>query len=194
MINTELGHRFITGGEIELEEIVANYGEKLLRYATAILCDYQEAEDVTQEVFISAYNNRNSFDGGNLSAWLYKITYNRCLNQLKKRKIFNFNRIQVDLSSLKDDISVEVDIGIDIDMSDNTLCALRRLKPKERALLYGRIIHEQSYEELSILSGCSTTALRKQYERAKKKLVGYLTSVFNEEDEKNRREHKYEQV
>jgi DNA-directed RNA polymerase specialized sigma24 family protein len=61
-------------------------------------------------------------------------------------------------------------------MSDETLCALRRLKPKERALLYGRIMEELSYEELSLLSGCSPATLRKRYERAKNKLAAYLTA------------------
>jgi RNA polymerase sigma factor (sigma-70 family) len=166
MNDTDLGQRFVTGGEAELEEIINLYGEKLLRYSTAILCDYHEAENVVQEVFLSAYQGRAAFDGGNLSAWLYKITYNRSLNQLKKRKVFYFSEIRANL------VSPAADAGL----SDETLRALQRLKPKERALLYGRIMEEQSYEELSQLSGCSPAAVRKQYERAKKKLAGYLTA------------------
>jgi RNA polymerase sigma factor (sigma-70 family) len=166
MNDTDLGQRFVTGGEDELEEIVNHYGERLLRYATAILCDYHEAENVVQEVFLSAYQGRTAFDGGNLSAWLYKITYNRSLNQLKKHKVFYFSEIRANMVSPDDNTG----------LSDETLCALQRLKPKERALLYGRIMEEQSYEELSRLSGCSPAALRKQYERAKKKLAGYLTA------------------
>ena len=86
----DLGRRFITGGEDELEEVINLYGEKLLRYATAILCDYHEAENVVQEVFLSAYKSRSSFDGGNLSAWLYKNTYNRSLNQIKNVNCYIF--------------------------------------------------------------------------------------------------------
>ena len=131
--------------------------KKLLRYATAILCDYHEAENVVQEVFLSAYQSRKVFDGKNLSAWLYKITYNRSLNQLKKRRILCLGEIRAETVSSVDNTG----------MSDETLCALRRLKPKERALLYGRIMEELSYEELSLLSGCSPATLRKRYERAK---------------------------
>jgi RNA polymerase sigma factor (sigma-70 family) len=139
MSDTDIGHRFAAGGEDELEEVINLYGEKLLRYATAILCDYHEAENVVQEVFLSAYQNRTTFDGSNLSAWLYKITYNRSLNQLKKRRIFFFSEIRAQAVSPANDTG----------LSDETLCALRRLKPKERALLYGRIMEEQSYKELS---------------------------------------------
>lgn len=175
MSDTELGRRFADGGENELEEVIHLYGEKMLRYATAILCDYHEAENVVQEVFISAYQSRTAFDGSNLSAWLYKITYNRCLNQLKKRKLFYFSEIR----------DKAVSPAGDTGLSDRTLRALKRLKPEERALLYGRIMEEQSYEELSLLSGCSPAALRKRYERAKKKLAGYLTAGHYGKETKN---------
>lgn len=48
--NTDLGQRFIAGGEDQLEEIINLYGEKLLRYATAIVCDYYEAENIVHNV------------------------------------------------------------------------------------------------------------------------------------------------
>ncbi len=172
MNDRDLGRRFITGGEDELEEIINLYGEKLLRYATAILCDYHEAENIIQDVFFSAYQNRAAFDGENLSAWLYKITYNRSLNQLKKRKIVYFSEIR----------NEEAIPAKGMGLSDETLHALRRLKAKERALLYARIMEGQSYEEIALRMGCSTSALRKQYERAKKKMAEYLTAEYKRKE------------
>lgn len=172
MEEIDIGKRFVNGGEDQLEEVINLYGEKLLRYATAILCDYHEAENIVQEVFLSAYQNRNIFDGNNLSAWLYKITYNRCLNQLKKRKILYFHEIRSEV------VLPENDKGL----SDETLRALQKLKPKERALLYGRIMNGQSYEELSQLIGTSPAALRKQYQRAKDKLVKYLNVTYGRKE------------
>lgn len=169
MEDIELGKRFISGGEEILEEIISIYGEKLLRYATAILCDYQEAEDIVQDSFIAAYENRKGFDGENLSAWLYKITYNLSLNQLKKRKILYFSKIH-NKEAMK-----QKDEGL----SDEILRALRKLKPKERALLYGRIMEEQSYEELSELTGVSSPTLRKRYQRAKDKLAKEINNEYN---------------
>jgi len=163
MKSDTLGQRLIQGGEAELKELIDLYGEKLLRYATAILCDYHEAEDITQEVFISVYKNRSNFDGKNLSAWLYKITYNRCLNNLKKRRIYYFREIRT-----------QELIPEDEELSDEVLGALKRLKPKERALLYGRIMEEYSYKELSELMGVSPAALRKRYQRAKNKMSNHL--------------------
>lgn len=164
-----LGKRFISGGEEVLEEVITIYGEKLLRYATAILCDYQEAEDIVQDSFIAAYENRKGFDGENLSAWLYKITYNLSLNQLKKRRILYYSEIH------KKEVVKEKDQGL----SDEILRALGKLKPKERALLYGRIMEEQSYEELSELTGVSPSTLRKRYQRVKDKLAKEINNEYD---------------
>ena len=178
MEDINLGKKFATGGEDVLEEIINLYGEKLLRYATAILCDYQEAEDIVQESFLSAYRNRDKFDGDNLSAWLYKITYNSSLNKLKKRKIFYFSEIRGEEALYKENKG----------LSDETLCALRKLKPKERALLYDRIMDDRSYEEISLITGISPSTLRKQYQRAKEKLAKYINFEYG------RKESEYEKI
>ena len=155
--------------DTELEELISAYGEKLLRYATSILYSHQDAEDVVQDVFISYFRNSSRFDIRNLSAWLYKLTYNQCLNKLKeikRRKSFFYENVRSEpVTYMEDNLSMP-----------EIMKALERLKPQERALLYGRAMDEQSYEELSQIMGSSAAALRKQYERVKKKAVKYLNA------------------
>lgn len=164
MNDADLGMHFRHGDARALEEVISRYGEPLLRYITAILCDYHEAEDIAQEVFVAAYQHRASFDGSNLSAWLYKIAHNLSMNRLKKRKLFYFEVLSTNAAAPPPDAG----------LGEDTLRALRQLRPHERAVLYARIMQEQSYEELSRISGKSPAALRKQYERAKKKLAQKL--------------------
>jgi len=153
----------------ELEELISVFGEKLLRYATSILYSHQDAEDVVQDVFISWFRNSGRFDVRNISAWLYKMTYNHCLNKLKeikRRKSFFYeNATSEPVTYMEDNLSMP-----------EIMKALERLKPQERALLYGRAMDEQSYEELSQIMGLSAAALRKQYERVKKKAVKHLNA------------------
>lgn len=160
-----LAERFAAGGEKELEEVIAAYGEKLLRYAVTILASFHDAEDIIQDVFIAAFDKRKSFDGNNLTGWLYRITYNHCINHTKKRKLVLFAETP--------EQSVSTDI--DTDFSENTLRALRRLKPNERALVHGRVMDERSYEDLAQEFGVSSAVLRKRFERTRKKLAGHLT-------------------
>jgi len=149
--------------KFELEELMNLYGERLLRYATSILYNTQDAEDVVQDVFISAYQNQAKFDGENLSAWLYKITYNKSLNKLKRRKILFFSDVG--------DVAVD---GIPESDENDIFRILKILKPQDRALLYGRIMSGYSYEELSRQMGEPAPVLRKRYERAKRKVAAHL--------------------
>ena len=187
MNENELGKRFAVGGEAELEEIIGVFGEKLLRYATSILCDYQNAEDVVQNVFLSAYQNRGGFDGERLSAWLYKITYNHSINHLKKSRLIFFS----DVRNVREETT---DPYGESDLNEDFLKSLKRLKGEDRALLYARIMEDQSYEELSRLFGRSPAALRKQYERAKKKLAGYLNAEKGFFGRSANNEYKFEQI
>jgi RNA polymerase sigma-70 factor (ECF subfamily) len=162
-----IGERFRTGGEAELEEIVGLYGEKLLRYAVSILCDRMDAEDVVQRAFLSAYDSRRGFDGGNVSAWLYRITYNLCMNHLKKRRFLFF----ADVKGHRAMAAETADPFGDGQTDDGFLKVLAKLNPKDRALLYNRVVDGYTYEDLSAILNKSPAALRKQYERAKKRVI-----------------------
>lgn len=178
MDEKDLARRFAQGDEDAWAQAAEHYGRRLLRYASAIVCNLQTAEDVVQEVFLTAYRKHAQFDGENLSAWLYKLTYHRALNERRRRSIIDFSPLHEGL------VAPEGDEGL----SERTLAALARLKPKERALIYGRIMEGQSYEELSALLGASPAALRKQYQRAKERLAAYLTEYEQGE------ERRYERV
>jgi RNA polymerase sigma-70 factor (ECF subfamily) len=168
----DLGARFISGGEQELKEVIEAYGERLLRYAATILASLHDAEDVVQDVFIAAYESREGFDGQNLAAWLYRITYNRCINFVKKRRFILFAEIPE--QALKESSEA---LNPPEGFSESTTKALHRLKSKERALIHARIIDERDYKDLAGEMGVSAATLRKRYERAKKKLAEYLLEV-----------------
>ena len=147
-----LDTQFSAGGENELKEAVVCYGAELLRYATAILCDYQEAEDIAQDVFLAAYQGRETFDGRRLSAWLHKIAYHRCLNRLKQKNVspcLHCTETCLPQPSLRCKSSRR--------MSAHSLyCALWRTIAMTKS---------------SELTRVRPATLRKQYERAKRKLA-----------------------
>ena len=60
------------------------------------------------------------------------------------------------------------------DRGGNLRAALEALSPQDRGLVFGRVMEEKSYEELSAIYGKSAAALRKRYERARRKLAGAL--------------------
>ena len=150
----------------DLNELIHTYGEKMLRYATSVLCNHHDAEDTVQDVFLFIYHNPDRFKGGNFNAWIYKLTYNRCIDKLRRRKFLFVEDVKKEVDSL---ISPE-----QVAISEDVLSALSQLKPMDRALVYGKVVEGYSYAELSEQMGKTQQSLRKRYERAKQKLHGYL--------------------
>ncbi len=67
--------------------IIHKYQTAVMNVAMRVLTNSQEAEDVTQQVFIEAYRHLVDFRGDSqLFTWLYSITLNRCRNQIRSRK------------------------------------------------------------------------------------------------------------
>ena len=144
-----------------LAEAAGRYAQPLLRYCHHMLCDYLEAQDAVQTVFLKAWEHRERFARGtNLSAWLYRIAYRTCLDLLRGRK--RRERLEPPQPSRPDYLGEEL------------RRALEGLTPQERGLVYGRVMEERSYDELSAIYGASPAALRKRYERARKKLAAAL--------------------
>jgi RNA polymerase sigma factor (sigma-70 family) len=152
--------------KFDLEEAVNTYGPKLFRYVYTLLCNYQDAEDIVQDVFISAYQGQAGFDGENISAWLYKIAYNKSIDHMRRNKTVSFQQLHEDTLITEQDF--------DTGYSPAVISALRQLSGEDRAIVLARITESLSYTELANRLCLSEGALRKRYGRAKKKLAENL--------------------
>lgn len=67
--------------------LVERYEEKLLRYGRRFLSRSEDIEDIVQDVFMSCYQNLQSFDSSQkFSPWIYRIAHNAFVNGLRKNK------------------------------------------------------------------------------------------------------------
>src|SRR5688572_25097774 len=74
--------------------IVIQYKEKLYWYIRKMVIDYDDAKDITQNVFLKAWENLDDFQfQSTIYTWLYKIATNESLNHLKKKA----NRLKIPL-------------------------------------------------------------------------------------------------
>ncbi|MBI9011500.1 MAG: sigma-70 family RNA polymerase sigma factor [Clostridiales bacterium] len=157
--------RVIEGEQAWFEQIVKHYQKSLYKYIRYLTNSCNDVEDIMQDVFLKVYDNLDKYQlGTSFNRWIYKITYNHTMNELKKR-----NRRKVFLcDNLPDlpDARVE-DTGI----SSKTKKVLSLLTLEERNLLYLRIYEEMSYKKMSEVLSKSEVSLRKKYERARKKFI-----------------------
>jgi len=150
---------------LELETIIAAHGKQLLRYCCALLRDYHESQDVVQTTFLKALSKRDSIKS-ELVPWLYRTAYNNCIDILRRRKWQRFLFVEERDSKT----SYQMEDGMNEEIRE----ALGVLTPKDRALVVCRALDDLDYEQLSQIFNASPSALRKRYERAKKKLAQAL--------------------
>lgn len=84
---TVLVDRAKAGDAGAFEELVRRYRDRILALALHLCGSESEAEDITQEVFLKAYQKLDSFEGrSHFFTWVYRMTVNRSLNAKRDRK------------------------------------------------------------------------------------------------------------
>ncbi|MCL1786436.1 MAG: sigma-70 family RNA polymerase sigma factor [Defluviitaleaceae bacterium] len=161
-----------TKTDVDLEHIVATYGDAILRYCHLLLGDYHEAQDAVQTTFIKAFYSpaAGRYAPGDMSPILYKIAYNGCMDILRRRKRF-FSFLEREKSAASHSYIMPHDEN---GIGEEVAAALDSLSPKDRALVINRLVDGMDYDTLDRVYGASPAALRKRYERAKKKLADAL--------------------
>jgi len=82
-----LVERLKTGEEQALEALYRRYSARVYRQASILLRNDAEAEEITQEVFLTLYTKAKTFRGeAAFSTWLYRLTLNAALTRLRRRK------------------------------------------------------------------------------------------------------------
>jgi RNA polymerase sigma-70 factor (ECF subfamily) len=88
--------KHILAGEKEVFEfLVHRYHVPIFRFISNMLLDIELASDITQHVFLQLYLSLPTLRTSNpLRAWLFQVARNRCLDELRKKKILNFSDLE----------------------------------------------------------------------------------------------------
>lgn len=90
----ELVHRAQEGDSAAFDEIVERHKGAVFRAALAALRNHEDAEDVTQETFITAYQKLGAFKGeSHVRTWLSRIAWNRSMDQRRRGRFRTFLRL-----------------------------------------------------------------------------------------------------
>ena len=131
--------------------LMKRYDQKLSRYGQKFLSRKETIEDIVQDVFISTFENINSFKPSlKFSSWIYRIAHNAFINGLKKQEhspipFFDFDTFishpiyedPIEKEREFEEINKLVEIGLD------------KLKPKYKEAIILHYIEDLSYKEIS---------------------------------------------
>ena len=88
--------------------IVEKYQDIVFSIALKVLRNREDAEEMAQESFIKAYKSLHTFKGNaKFSTWLYRITYNSCISEVRKKKQYFVSTDDVELSHDVEELNLD---------------------------------------------------------------------------------------
>lgn len=144
--------------ELLIKKVIEEYGNFIYRLALHYVGCTADAEDIVQEVLLALLTH--SPGERKIKGWIAKVTVNKSLNLIKKRKKVT--------GPLSENASVSPDLGGSLSEE------LERLSPTDREIVYLCCYAGYTSNEVAKIIKLSPSAVRKRLERAKIKLKNYL--------------------
>jgi len=154
--------------------LVDRYKDFVFNLSLKMLQQREEAEEAAQDTFIKIFKSLQSFKGeSKFSTWLYKVTYNNCLDRLKKQKK---NRLFLELNEFTEreikSIMSAVEMIEEVERKKMVQDCIASLDEEDRFLVTLYYFHENSLKEISQIMKINENNLKIKLYRARKKLAG----------------------
>lgn len=145
-------NRIKNGDKDALHEIYNAYAGYLFHIILGIVGNYQDAEDITSDLFIRIWKQADRYMPGNgHKYWLSRIAHNMAVDYLraKNREIPSDFMEEADETKSSSAIPVEEDISEKVISDMSVAHALSQLKPAEREIVHLKIVGEQTFERIA---------------------------------------------
>lgn len=185
----QLVESFKRGNQKSFEQLVRKYKTSIFNTVYSMLGNTAEAEDTTQEIFLKVYSSTGSFNfKSSFSTWLYRITVNKCLDELKKRKNQSLsleNELNAEEQVTLKDIFSSDKKNIDDEIAKKELQKtihkiLNSLPEKYRMVLTLKEFENLSYQEIARIMKISVNRVKIWLFRARAKLKRGLQRIHGD--------------
>ena len=173
----DLVRRFQETGETEcFGELFVRYRKMVFGSCYGFFSVSQSAEDATQETFLRAYRNIDSFQGGDFTAWLMRIARNVCIDEWRRRRP-EARAVEIDTVELPAEGSADSSFQAR-SLIERVWREIKALAPAQRKCLELKV-QGYSYEETAALTGLSIDSVKSNLQNGRrmlwKKIEGTLT-------------------
>jgi len=157
--------------------LVSRWEKRVYNYLLRLTSNREDALDLTQEVFLKAYQNlRKLDDPGRFAPWLYRIAHNEAYSMFRKR------RPEADVEELQPESTEEqITVGgspvFPIELSLAVASALERLSPDQREAVVLKIYQGFKFEEMADILSCPVSTVKSRLYTALELLKAELAPV-----------------
>jgi len=187
MNEKELINSLQQGSESAFYQLVDMYKERIFHTCYGFVRNEEEAEDLTQEVFIELYQSVDKFNfKAKLSTWLYRIAVNKSLDLIKynnRKKRFSGVRQVFGVDYEADNISAAENYEASAEIENNERAkvlqnALNKLAANQKTAFTLNKYDGMSYAEIADIMDTSVSSVEALIHRAKKKLQKLLYEFY----------------
>ena len=178
----ELVRQFQAGSERAFNELVLRHRRGIHLLAASLLGNHDDAEDVTQDVFLKAYQSLAEFRGDSaFYTWIYRICVNRCLNQVRQRRVRSFLGLEQVKAALPEAECADANLET-TEFTNRARRAIAELPPKQKAVFILRHFRELPHAEIARIMDREEGTIKATYFQAVRKLRAKLGPYLKGED------------
>lgn len=186
MNDLELIDRLKKGDQQAFRMIVESWKDMVYNTSLGIVQNSEDAEDVTQEVFVQVYESVNQFKGDSkFSTWLYRIAVTKSLDHLRKKKRKKrFAFVQSLFGPNEEEVNHQPDFqhpGISMENKENAAVlfrAIEKLPDNQKTAFTLHKLEGLSYQEIAEIMETTVSSIESLMHRAKGNLKKFLTDYY----------------
>jgi len=174
--------RAAKGDAAAFNELLGLHEKKMYAVCLRMCGNHEDAQDCLQEAMLRVYRAISGFKGqSSFSTWLYRVTMNTCLDELRRRK----NKQATSLDGLLDTGWAPTD---DLDTPERHAIASEKRRTIERAIaelpedmrsaIVLRDVQGFSYDEIAQMLGANVGTIKSRISRGREKLREKLSSAL----------------
>lgn len=161
----------------EFAQIVHTYNKLIFTVCYRFTTDFQEAENLSQDTFLTAFKVIDNFVGDNYKAWLVKIATNKCKDFLKSAHVKRTSVVEDEQLALVGDT---YNLSEQVEQNDTIACVKQACENlgelySEVAVMY--YIEEKSFKEIADALDIPIKTVQTRAYRARDKLKSILKGV-----------------
>jgi len=173
---------YLSGDEQSLKFLVERYLRPIYGFTYRFVNGAQDAEDVTQDIFVKVWRHIKQFDQEkSFKTWIFSIAKNAAIDFLKKKKTIPFSEFENEdgentiMENLVDSSPLPSELLERSDLKEMLAKAMEKLSPKYRMVLFLRYNDHFTFREIAESLGEPLHTVKSRHRRALIMLKKFLT-------------------
>lgn len=173
----------LNGRTSDFAYLIDKYKDMVFTLTFRITGNREDAEEVSQDVFLKAYRGLAAFRGtSKFSTWLYKIAYNESVSRIRKKQpdMRSYDSLEIGIDEWQGEMDANHE-RLDNIPATYVKQAFEKLEETDRAVLTLFYQDELNVKEIASATGLSISNVKVKLFRGRKKLTGFLEKILKTE-------------